>query len=168
MLNKRKFLISSLLSTLILTNTSLAQEVNCGPSGCYVNLNKVSSSKKHFRTSNNFKKITHPRFLQSIEHNELKVTHKETYIERVNLATNKYKQQKGEYLEPESELEKNTIILAPHKYVMTHEEKEKYDEQQNETENTILNENKPMSLYYCKNNSEPFYNYQIEKFQCVI
>jgi len=180
MLNKRKILISSLLSTLILTNNSFAQEVNCGVNGCYVNLDKITPSKRHYKPSNSFKKIQQPRFLQTAKNNELRVTHQETYIETINLATNKYRQQRGEYLEPESELERNTIILAPQKYVMSYEERELYNEQQNQRAKTNLNqepislENRliepelPMSLYYCKNNSEPIYNLELDKFQCII
>jgi len=179
MLNKRKFLISSLLSTFIFINPILAQELKCGPNGCYVDINKFTSSKKSFKPLNNFKKIRKARFLQA-ENNTLKVTHQELELETIKFTANTYKKQVGEYLELESETEKNTIVLAPHKYVMTYEEQEKYNEQQNviaktqlnqdsiDFENQLLEDPLPMPLFYCKNNTEPIYDEQLEQFQCVI
>jgi len=179
MLNKRKFLISSLLSTFILANPILAQELKCGVNGCHVDVTKFTSSKKSFRPVNSFKKIKKARFLQSAN-NGLKVTHQELELETMKFTADTYRKQAGEYLEPESEVEQNTIVLAPSKYVMTYEEQEIYNEQQNTIAQTKLNNGSidleikllentlPMPLYYCKNNTEPVYDEQLEQFQCVI
>ena len=179
MLAKRRILISLILSTLIVTSNISAQEVDCADGKCRINLNNL---KKKSNNINTFKNIQ-PRFMkiQKNENHNLQVTHEKTYVEKFDLEANKYIKQEGEYLEPETEIEKNTIVLASHKYIMTFSEKEIHNEQQNEIARTKLNQenqsldrkiidhNKPpMSLYYCKNDTEPVYNHQIEQFQCVI
>jgi hypothetical protein len=176
MLTKRKILISAILSTLIVTNNISAQELECSDGKCQVNLNNL---KKKPNNVNTFKNIQ-PRFMRSQikENHNLQVTHEETYVETFDLGGNKYIQQEGEYLEPETEIEKNTIILAPHKYVMNYQEREKHNEQQSkkinfngkgqDLENQLFEPILPMPLYYCENNTEPVFNLELEQFQCII
>jgi len=157
MLTKRRFLISTLLTTL-LTNNLLAQVKDCP--NCRVEIKKI----RHIQKSEQFKTL-------NLEDNQLKVTHKIEGFETFAFEHNKYIQQENEILEPISVEEENTIILAPSKYVMSPEDFDIYKRQQNkgekeESEENLLKPKLPMSLYYCKNNSEPVYNEKLEKFQC--
>jgi len=174
MLSKKNFLISTLLSTVVLTNSLTAQGLECSGGVCRINVKKFTPSKNMQKEIKQFKSFKQEhRFLKTSNNNneELKVEYqKKNLVTIVNLESNKYVKQENEIVEPETEEEINTIILAPNKYVGTEEEIELYIQQQKELGIDLeeIELTLPMSLYYCKNNSEPIYDDKLELFQCLI
>jgi len=180
MLSKSKFVTSTLLSLLLLTSNLSSQEVDCKNGQCHVNVASFPSSKNMPKRINTFKKIHSISFLTPLENEDLRITHPKVYVETIILSPSTYIKKNNEKLIAESDIEKNTLILAPHKYVMSIEEREKYNEQQNklaktklamepkELELKIIEPSLPIPLYYCKNNTEPIYDEKLEQFQCLI
>jgi hypothetical protein len=174
MLTKRRLLISTLLSTLMLTNTISAQKagLDCNNGACYVNVKKFTHSKNISNKTNTFKRTPQVTFMKPLmAESDLRVTHKEPHLETFNLASKKYIQQKDEVLEPLTEEEENTIIFAPEKYVANTDEREEYYEQQKAMgieELELIEPSLPMSLYYCRNHSEPVFDEKLHMFQCII
>jgi len=162
MLTKRRFLISTLLTTLLMNN--LSAQVNDCPN-CKVEIPKMGHSKniKQFKSLN-------------IDKHQLRVTHAIEGVETYAFGHQTYIKQEHEVLTPETEEEKNTIIFAPSTYVnlMSPQDFEKYKRQSKESGmeseeieiKKIFKAKLPVSLYYCKNDSEPVYNEKLEKFQC--
>ena len=174
MLTKRRLLISTLLSTLMLTNTLSAQKgsLNCTDGACYVNVKKFKRSKNISNKANTFKRTPQVTFMKPlIAESDLRVTHQEPHLETFNLASEKYIQQENEVLEPVTEEEENTIIFAPEKYVANTEEREEYYEQQQAMgieDLELIEPSLPMSLYYCRNHTEPVFDEKLHLFQCII
>ena len=174
MLSKKNFLISTLLSSVILTNSLIAQGLECSGGACRINVKKFSPSKNIQKEIKHFKNIKRKhRFLNANNNGEeeLKVKYQDKHlVPIINLGSTKYVKQENEILEPETEEEINTIILAPNRYVGTEEEIELYIQQQRELGMDLeeIQLTLPMSLFYCKNNTEPIYDDKLELFQCVI
>jgi hypothetical protein len=169
MLAKRNFLISTLLSTIVLSVSITAQEVNCPDGNCRIDVSKLSSSKSMRKKIKLFNSVQKKHILiASQSDNQLKVKYQNRILETFRFPSDKYVQQSNEVLEPLTTEELNTIVFAPNKYVGTEEEIELYLEQQRalgidleEIQLTL-----PMSLCYCKNDREPIYNEKIKRFQC--
>jgi len=175
MLIKRRLLISTLLSTVMVTNALSAQtaKLDCKNGGCYVNVKNFKHSKNIPSRTTTFKRTPQATFMKPlISEQNLKVTHQEPNIETFNLASKKYIQQENEILEPLTEEEARSMVLAPNKYVMSPEELEIYNEQQSQLginmEDELIEHTLPMSLYYCRNRSEPIYDEKLHLFQCLI
>jgi len=171
MLAKRKFLISALLSTIILTNSITAQGVECSGGKCRINVKTFNPSRNMPKEIKPFKNVQKKhRFLISHSDEELQVRYEDKQLDTFSLDSKKYTRQQHELLQPLTEEELNTIILAPEKYVGNDEEREKYYQQQREmgVELELIELTLPMSLYYCKNDSEPIYDEKLEQFQCII
>jgi len=183
MLSKRKFLVLKIASLLILTEGIASQELECANGSCHINVQRFNPSQCNASKPSHFKKKSDFRFMPKEENIDLKVTHEDRALKTVKLEEQKYIQQQGEYLEPLTEEEKNTIVLAPSKYIMSQSELERYNEQQNQIARTKLYEERaldkrlieeddksqlPMSLFYCENNTKPIYNKELREFQCVI
>ena len=169
MLAKRNFLISTLLSTVILTNNVIAQGLDCSNGQCHINVGNFTPSKNMPKKIEQFKKIK--REHRFIEDSDLKVAIPNIEIETIELNSEKYVRQMGEFIEPIRE-EIDTIVLAPNKYVdiMSPEDLNRYNRQQLEAGGDIelIKPSLPMSLYYCQNNTEPVYNEELHQFQCTI
>jgi hypothetical protein len=177
MLAKKKFLISALLSTIILTNSGVAQGTECSGGNCQVNVKKFTPSKNMPKQTKSFKKFKQKhRFLftthqdKDLIDEDLKIDYQRKQLDTFRLESNRYLKQDNEVLEPLTDEELNTIILAPNKYVGTEEEIELYLRQQREIGIDLeeIQLTLPMSLYYCKNDTEPIYDDKLEQFQCII
>jgi hypothetical protein len=181
MLDKNKFLVLKVMSLLILTESIASQELKCANGTCQIDVKNFNPSHCTSKPSS-FKKQNNFRFMPKEEDIDIRVTHEERGLNMLKLEEQKYIQQQGEYLEPLTEEEENTIVLDPNKYIMSQSEVEKYNEEQNQIARTQLYEERelderlieedegqlPMSLFYCENNTKPIYNKELREFQCVI
>ena len=174
MLSKKNFLISTLLSSVILTNSLIAQGLECSGGVCRINVKKFNPSKNMKKEIKHFKRLKQKhRFLNTNNNGEeeLKIKYQDKHlVPIINLGSKTYVKQENEILQPETEEEINTIILAANKYVGTEEEIELYLQQQRELGIDLeeIELTLPMSLFYCKNNTEPIYDDKLELFQCII
>ena len=171
------------MSLLILTEGISSQELKCANGTCQIDVKKFNPSRCNTSKPSSFKKKNNFRFMPNEEDLDIKVTHEDRGLNMLKLEEQKYVQQQGEYLEPVTEEEQNTIILDPNKYIMSQSEVERYNEEQNQIARTQLyeerelgerlievddNDQLPMSLFYCENNTKPIYNQELREFQCVI
>jgi len=147
MLVKKSFLISTLLSLSIFTNTTTASDgFNCKEGHCQVDVTRFAPSKKIHKFNIRKKEKIAPLDM------DLKVVMDKRFnIEIIHLGHNKYIQQENEILEPiNPEIERNTIIPSPEKFLK------------------LIKATLPMPLYYCLDNGEPLYDEKEHQFNCVI
>jgi len=171
MLAKRKFLISALLSTVILTNSITAQGLECSGGACHINVKNFAPSKNMPKEIKRFKHTKKQRiFRTNHADEELKVNYQDKQLDTFSLESEKYVKQDNEIVELLTEEEKNTIIPAPEKFIATEEERQIFYQQQLRlgVELEEIELTSPMPLYYCKNNTEPIYDDKLSQFQCLI
>ncbi|MBU1668322.1 hypothetical protein KKC13_07860 [bacterium] len=197
-MKKRDFLLSAMLSTLLLTANLSAQQIECKNGKCFINLSKLAPTKNPPATVQNFKmkKIASSTPEQSIEPKTIEVTvaattiqeqaSNENQLEVIAFDHSTYVMQENEQLELIND-ELETIVFAPSKYIMTKAEIEQYYEQLNVNEEEINvhiaiadEENEkiedkiiektilPTSEYYCENQKKAVYNQELKTYQCTI
>ena len=97
-MKKRKILINSILSTLLLTATLSAQSMTCKDGKCFIDISKLSPSRSAESKVSTFKNLKNPYFSTRVQENIV--------YDSINTPS--------------------TIILDHSKYVMSDIEKEEY------------------------------------------
>ena len=161
---KTAILTSTLLSITFLTmSVSAGTSMTCKNGVCILDLSNLSldKEKKEVKKSKNLFSIIKEK--------------KSIIIEMIALKKSKYIKQKNEKLEPITDREMETIILAPEKYIMTVAEIEKYES--NQIQLTLPDKNignqivekstLPTSEYFCENNKHAVYHQETDSFECA-
>ena len=164
-LMKTAILTSTLLSISFLTmNLSAGTNMTCKNGVCILDLSNLSSD-----SDKKIKEIKKEKNLFTVIKEKQSIN-----IEMITLDKSKYIQQKNEKLEPLTDREMETIILAPEKYIMTVAEIEKYES--NQIQLTMPNKNiankiiekttLPTSAYFCENNKKAVYHKETNSYEC--
>lgn len=180
-MNKRRILINSIVSTLLLTGTLSAQTMTCKDGKCYIDISKLSPSRSVESKINTFKTFKKINYTTNITNNS-------STIETIVLDHSKYvmnENEKNNYLLNNVIFynAEDTIVLEHSKYVMTETEKETYyiNERINEAElenelivPTINIEDKipenimlPHSELYCDNTKQAIFHPDTNYYECV-
>lgn len=194
-MKKRNFLLSTMLSTLLLTaSLSGQQQMECKHGKCFINLSKFTPSKHLSATVHHFKRIKIASLTpeKNLEPKTIKMatattTNNQNESDIIAFDHSTYVMQKNEQLEQIDDNGVETIVFSPSKYIMTQAEIKQYYKQLsvNEEELTVHmaiadKENKkigdkiiekttlPISDYYCENQKKAVYNQELKTYQCTI
>ncbi len=155
MLVKKNFLTSVVLSISILTNSTIADGLNCSEGHCTVDVSRFAPSTN--MKINKFKKGEEIKLTPLDK--TIQVKENTLGLDKFHFESSKYVKQYNEILEPLTEEEQNTIIPAPEKFVATPEEIDELE---------LIQPSLPMPLYYCLDNRDPIYDEKARQFNCII
>jgi hypothetical protein len=174
------FLMTTVMSTLLLSSTISAQTMKCKDGKCYIDVSKLSQPKSAESKISTFKNLNKLHFTTEVHNN----TSEDTIV----LDPSKYIMNEGEkenYLLHNTALynAEDTIVLMHSKYVMTDIEKEKYymNERLKRVElerevivPTITIEDKiseeiilPHSELYCDSSKQAKFYPESNEYECV-
>ena len=179
-MKKRNFLMTAMMSTLLLSSTISAHQMRCKDGKCFIDISKLSQPKNIKSKISTFKHLNKLHFSTAIQSN----TTEETII----LDHSKYimdKNEKENYLIDNVALynTEDTIVLLHSKYVMSEAEKEEYymNERLREADlekevivPTITVEDKiaeeitlPHSELYCDSSKQAKFYPESNEYECV-
>jgi hypothetical protein len=186
-MKRTNFLITTILSTLLLSNTIAAKNLQCKGGKCFIDISKLTQTKdlksNSNSNSNSFKKIAS---LEELNHS----INNKNDIETIVLEHSKYimsDAEKIDYLNEDTSLEKSEeiIVLNHSKYVMSDAEKADYYSSQDlnnidvEYESIIIPSitleegmltqeiTLPHSELYCDNSKQAKFYPELNEYKCV-
>lgn len=169
-MKKKNFLVSMILSTLLLTANVSAQKMECKDGKCFISINKLTPTKnssgkiKHFK----MKKMIPFKVAKKMGLRTIQPATEKNRIEIIAFDHSAYIKQENEHLEI-VENEPETIVLSPGKYIMSQTEIEEYYGEEINIEDKIMKKSTlPTSEYYCKNHKKAVYNKNLNAYQCTI
>jgi hypothetical protein len=138
-MKRRSFLLTTLISTLLLSGTITANPYKCKNGKCYIDISKFSKSKSVNHKIKNFKKFSKLRF-SSKAPKALSKADDLIVLDHSKYIMSDY--EKEHYFSENSAFydEEDTIVLLHSKYIMSESEKEAYLKQQKleEEKNEII------------------------------
>ncbi len=179
-MSKKKFLMTTIVSTLLLSNTISAQTIKCKDGKCFIDISKFTQSKNIVEKASAFKNLKKSHLTTSVTNNSSTGT--------IVLDHSKYimnENEKENYLLDNLTLydAEDTIVFEHSKYVMSEREKEAYYMNQRlkkaELEKevivpTITIENQdtkeillPHSELYCDNSKQAKFYPESNEYECV-
>ncbi len=176
-MNTRNFLMTTILSTLLLTNTLSAQGTTCKGGKCFIDISKLSPSKNTKSKMDTFKNLKNINFTTIDDSSSTIVLDHEKYVmsenEKINYLLNNEALYNSE----------DTIVFEHDKYIMTEAEKETYNMnerlekaklEQNLIVPTMTSEDKnaeeiilPHSELYCDNSKQATFYPESNEYECV-
>lgn len=161
-MKKRDFLLSAMLSTLLLTANLSADHIECKGGKCFINLSKLAPTK-----------TSHVKIQKTVPFKLLKEEHS---VETIALNHEEFIMQENKKIIPHKNNELETIVFPPSSYVMNKEEREAYyskvtpTAEESSIEKNIIMEKMtlPTSAYYCENHQKAIYNEELKAYQCTI
>ena len=166
-MKKRNFLITSIISSLLLTSSISAQSMTCKNDKCYIDISKLSPSKNIASKVTLFKTIRESNQVETIVFDHSKYIMNEN--EKINHILNHSIMYNAE----------DIIVLEDSKYIMTETEKENFFSHINETELEVIipiitiedqiSENimLPNSELYCDNGKQATLHTDTNYYECV-
>jgi len=179
-MKRTNFLMTTIMSTLLLSSTISAQSITCKNGKCFIDISKLSQPKSADSKISTFKHLNELKFSTEVQNN--------TTEDTIVLDHSKYimtDHEKENYLQNHVALynAEDTIVFLHSKYIMTDSEKEEYylNERLNEAEletevmvPSITVEDKiaeeiilPHSELYCDNEKQAKFYPDSNEYECV-
>jgi len=181
-MKKKDFLLSAVLSTLLLTSNLSAQSIKCKNGKCFINLSRLTPTT-NLPTIHNFK----IKKIASFKMAPTATMQKQISKDIIAFDHSAYVMQKNEQVEIIAKDGRKTLVFSPSKYIMSKAEIKQYYKKNHTNEEALMvhtpivaNRNEkiedkiikkatlPTSEYYCRDQKKAVYSQELKAYQCTI